>query len=202
MSWWSSHRAVDPADIEARFSNEDALEALEHTTDDILGEVDTAKIEHVRGLLDLLPAREADFMELYFLRHIKQTEIARIFGVSQPTVCYRLQRATARIKFLLEIPKFSPDEIRTAASAVLTDPVDVEILALMYVSTCQSEAAKHLGVSQGFVRHRFFRSLNRLRKEGQYGDLVTALDMISKNLNILREVKRPHWESRTLRVLA
>lgn len=170
------------------------------TSDDVLtsfvtiftdpDEGDLLIIDRVRKLLDQLPVIEADFIDLYFFRHVRQTDIATIFGVSQPTVCYRLQRAIQRIKYLLEVPKIDPNELRNDLKRFFTDPVDIEILVLMYETTCQSETAKRLGVTQGFVRHRFIRSTRRMNNHPTmsfYGNIFNA---VSENLNLLREVQR------------
>jgi DNA-directed RNA polymerase specialized sigma24 family protein len=153
-------------------------------------EDDLRVIERVRKILDRLPVIEADFIDLYFFRHLRQTDIAAIFGVSQPTVCYRLQRGIQRIKYLLEVPKVNAVTLRSDLRRFFTDPTDIEILVLMYETTCQSETAKRLGVTQGFVRHRFVRSTKRMNSHPAmrfYGEVFTV---VSDNLNLLREVQR------------
>ena len=153
-------------------------------------EDDLQIIEKVRKILERLPSIEADFIDLYFFRHIRQTDIAAIFCVSQPTVCYRLQRAIQRIKYLLEVPTLDPEVLRGDLKRFFTDPTDIEILILMYETTCQSETAKRLGVTQGFVRHRFIRSTRRMVVHPPmrfYGEVFTT---VADNLNLLREVQR------------
>jgi predicted DNA-binding protein (UPF0251 family) len=153
-------------------------------------------IERVEAILESLPPREADFVNLYYFKHLKQTDIAAIFHVSQPTVCYRLQRATARIQFLLTLPDIKRPDISETLNGFLSDPLDVQIMLLMYDTTCQSEVAKKLGVSQGLVRHRFIRSINRMKRVDNLADYVELFETIANNLNILREVQRPSWDSR------
>lgn len=153
-------------------------------------EDDLQVIDRVKKILDRLPVIEADFIDLYFFRHARQTDIAAIFGVSQPTVCYRLQRAIQRIKYLLELPEVDMGSLRTDLKRFFTDPTDIEILVLMYETTCQSETAKRLGVTQGFVRHRFIRSTRKMSSNPIlhfYGEIFTT---VSNNLNLLREVQR------------
>lgn len=153
-------------------------------------EEDLRVIERVKKILDRLPVIEADFIDLYFFRHLRQTDIAAIFGVSQPTVCYRLQRGIQRIKYLLQVPKVDEAALRSDLRRFFTDPTDIEILVLMYETTCQSETAKRLGVTQGFVRHRFVRSTKRMNTHPTmrfYGEVFTV---VSDNLNLLREVQR------------
>lgn len=151
---------------------------------------DRNMISKVKGIMESLPPIEYDFIDLYFFRHLKQTDIAAIFGVSQPTVCYRLQRAISRIKFLLQLPQVDHKEMRKDLSGFLSDPMDIEIMVYMYDTTCQSEAAKRLGVSQGLVRHRFIRTIERMNRIDSMSFYADLFSMIALNLNILREVRR------------
>jgi len=185
---------VDPFEMEARFSNEDGWAYLEWGQQEPSSDM-VKKLDRVKSVLESLPPREADFLDLYFFRRLKQTNIANIFRVSQPTVCYRLKRATSRIKFIFQLPNFDISEMETDLGGFLSDPVDVRIMALMYLTTCQSEVAKRLGVSQGLVRHRFIRSLKHMRHNPSMQKYVDVFDVISHNLNILREVQRIPAES-------
>ena len=186
---WSGQRILDPSEIQTRFSNEDSMAYMSSIFEEP-SEESTKLIERVRDILDLLPPREADFVNLYYFHHLKQTDIAAIFRVSQPTVCYRLQRATARIQFLLKIPDIKEEDMREALVPILSDSLDIQIVLLMCRTTCQSEVAKTLGVSQGLVRHRFIRSIGKMRKHRRLETYVELLEEIAQNLNILREVRR------------
>jgi len=197
---WFGYQMVDPSDIEKRFSNEDAFSQMDSIFTEP-SEDSQAKIERVKEMLDLLPDREADFVDLYYIKKINQTDIAFIFGVSQPTVCYRLQRATSRIQFLLQLPDITRPQLEDAMNNFLADPLDAKIMVLMWETTCQSEVAKRLGVTQGLVRHRFIRAVKRMRAADKLHELADMFDTISENLNILREVKRPSWDSRITHVI-
>lgn len=187
MSWhW---RMIDPTDIESRFSTEDSLAYMDSIFTEPTEE-DLEQIEDIRSVLGKLPPREADFVELYFFRHKKQTDIAHIFGVSQPTVCYRLQRATTRIRFLMELPDVEPKKLRRDLRGFLTDPIDVEVMVGMYDTKCQSTVAKKLNVSQGFVRHRFIRTIERMAVVPTMETYASLFRVISQNLSILREIRR------------
>jgi len=74
-------------------------------------------------------------------------------------------------------------------------------MQLMRETTCQSEVAKRLGVSQGLVRHRFIRSVNRMKMYPELAPYVKLFEFISANLNILREVQRPVEEQEVTCVL-
>ena len=184
----AGRNVLDPFEMETRFSTEDGLGFMDSIFTE-LSDADKRKIERIRGIMDELPPREADFIDLYFFRHLKQTDIAQIFRVSQPTVCYRLQRATARIQFIFQLPDIQIEDMEEDLEDVLPDSLDVQIMSLMYQTTCQSEVAKRLGVSQGLVRHRFIRSIKKLRAAKGMKVYVGVFDVISKNLNILREVQ-------------
>ncbi len=188
LSGWSGHFVVDPSEMESRYANEDGLAYLGSIFEGASDE-SQRKIERVRELLDLLPPREADFIDLYFFKRMRQTDIARVFGVSQPTVCYRLVRAAKRLRFLLDAPDISVDDLERDLPTILQDPLDVRIMILMWETTCQSEVALRLGVSQGLVRHRFLRAIEILQKS-QYPEYATAFEFVADHLIILREVKR------------
>jgi hypothetical protein len=174
---WSGHRMIDPTEIESRFAIEDGMSFMASVftepTDEAL-----AQIETIRDIMESLPAREADFIDLYYFKRKKQTEIAHIFDCSQPTVCYRLQRATARIQFLLQLPHVEEEDLLLDMSAFLADGLDVQIMLLMWQTTCQSEVAKQLGVSQGLVRHRFLRSVKRMRMFCAMPELMGELEAL------------------------
>ena len=186
MTRWVGYYTSDPLDIENRFSTEDAFVFPSAT----MSEESQQKLERIKGIIDSLPPREADFVELYYFNQLKQTDIAVIFGVSQPTVCYRLQRATARIQFQLSLPVVEKSQLDKDIEGFLADPLDVNIMKLMYETTCQSEVASKLNVSQGLVRHRFIRSIKRMSENSRMSVYAEIFTLISKNLNILREVQR------------
>lgn len=80
--------------------------------------------------------------------------------------------------------------------------IDVSILVGMWRTTCQSEVAKTLGLTQGRVRHRFFKAVEILREAAQknprfepYHQVFSAISG-GKKFNILREVKLPQWADR------
>lgn len=176
-------------DPDSVFSNEDSLSFFGSVFTEP-DEDDVKMMEKVRGMLDMLPPVEADFVEMYFFKHIKQTDIASIFGVSQPTVCYRLYRAIDRIKFLLILPKVDVDQMRSDLSKFMSDPMDIDIMMFMYETTCQSESAKRLKVSQGLVRHRFIRSIKKMAADESMHFYSEIFTMIADNLNIMRDVRR------------
>jgi DNA-directed RNA polymerase specialized sigma24 family protein len=159
------------------------------------------KIEKVKKIMDILPPLEADFIDMYYFKNIKQTSIARIFSVSQPTVCYRLQRASFRIRFFLDLPTVTKEEIEVSMKGFLSDPLDVKIMVYMYDTMCQSKVAKILGVTQGLVRHRFLRSIKRMQDVPSLEKYHTLFYLISKNLNTLRDLTIASGRYETLHVI-
>lgn len=158
---------LDPFSIETRFALEDGMGYLDSISDEV-SEDTRIELDRLKGVLSLLPKREADFVELYYFRKLKQTDIASIFKVSQPTVCYRLNRATIRVRFMLGLPQVDEEQMARDLRVIFPDPLDGEIMQAMYTTTCQSEVARLLGVSQGLVRHRFLRSLRVMKSLAEY----------------------------------
>src|SRR5688572_25270672 len=74
----------------------------------------------LRPLLERIPEREADIIELYFLMDKRQADIATIFGMTQAAVSYRLARGIKRIKFLLEMPDVSREQMQRDLSEIFT----------------------------------------------------------------------------------
>ncbi len=179
-----SHIVIsDPQDISSRFSNrqrfgcdgESAFEMddLENIIERSLSPApeeelltpnghlpDFGAVEHH---LDRIPAREADLIEMYYRDSMKQEQIARYFNITQAAVSYRLHRGIRRIQFLRTIPELDREDFEIELGPKFSDQ-DREILWLMYETTCQSEIAKRLSLTQGRVRHRFFRALNKIKE--------------------------------------
>lgn len=144
----------------ARFSTSDSIEPLPQTNEDW-------KADHLKKIKDILPQlpdREADLIRLYYFRKKRQTDIAEIFNITQAAVSYRLQRALERIRFLIEIPNVTKKQIFDDLYGFMSE-LDAQIFSEMFESTCQSEVADILDISQGRVRHRYIANLERLGYE-------------------------------------
>lgn len=188
-SGWFGHRVLDPLEIQSRFSLEDSMSSLGSIFNQPSEESERL-LQKVREIMDSIPLIEADILDLYYFKKMNQTNIARIFNVSQPTVHYRLQRAARRIQFLLAMPDVDRVQMKEDLHNVLDDPLDVEIMMKMDRTTCQSEVAKEVGVTQGFVRHRFLRSIEKMKKFEGMEVYLQIFEAICSNPNILREVRR------------
>jgi len=71
---WTDCRSVDPSELETRYSVDDLLEFIESTASDEPSEEALRSLERIREIMESLPPREADFVDLYFFRHLKQTD--------------------------------------------------------------------------------------------------------------------------------
>lgn len=191
---------VDPAELANRFATNDDPFEEEKEEEDIEALVTSSYEERIVPLLDRIPQREADLIYLYYIQKKRQADIADIFGVTQAAISYRLDRGLQRIKFLLEIPPVSEDDLRTDLPSLFKE-IDVAILVGMWQTTCQSEVASRLNLTQGRVRHRFFKAVKTLKEAAEanpkfvpYYKVFSAIS--SKKFNILREVKLPQWANR------
>lgn len=199
---------VDPAELANRFAAPDTML-------DELGDVEAIDAEdtlslfasddyetRIAPLLDLIPPKEADLIELYYVCKKRQADIAEMFDVTQAAISYRLDRGIQRIKFLLAIPVVTEEEMRDDLAG-LFDAIDVNILVGMWKTTCQSKVAEILNLTQGRVRHRFFKAVEKLKSATEKDTKFKPYEKIfvsisSKNFNILKSVNLPQWSNRGL----
>lgn len=140
-----------------------------------------ARMTEILRNLDPLDMRIVDL----HVRGATQAEVALSVGLSQPSVCYRLHQAVARIQFLLKVPRVDPRVMREALTPYFKQPIDVYILVMFVETTSQSEVARRLGVSQGFVRHRIQRSLKILEGVPSLASYLETVRQTQAHLNIL-----------------
>lgn len=174
-----SHLVIqDPNSISGKFSNRHSFNNIEEDLDNMISKnlapTDEQDLENnlnqanydfskVDRHLARIPAREADFIRLYHRDRMKQEQIARLFSITQAAVSYRLHRGIKRIQFLQTIPELEFESF-TKDLGPKFNAQDMEIMWRMYETTCQSEIAKKMGLTQGRVRHRFFRALNTIKE--------------------------------------
>lgn len=193
----SSHILIqNPSDMSSRFSTQDGLGQEESNIEDTMGdlidrslsleieEINYKKLEFgaISKYLDRIPDREADLIRLYHRDKMKQEQIARLFNITQAAVSYRLHRGIKRIQFLRTIPELEQEEFDVDLAHVFNNQ-DREILWRMYETTCQSEIAKQMGLTQGRVRHRFFRSLAKIKDliADEIREKQTYIDALKKH---------------------
>lgn len=199
----NSHSVLKPMDfmeMDSRFSNESAIRYGEFLNE-------TVGFEDIRPLLNRLPAREYDLVELYCVYRKNQKDIAKMFGVTQGAISSRLARAKKRLIFLRNLPKITEEEIDQDLSK-LFEETELEIIKFMMQTTCQSKTAQLLNekfnyadekkkMTQVKVRHRFEKCLNKLDEESkshlEFKKYFHLLKYIKKNLYLLHEVLLPHF---------
>lgn len=191
-SYWGGHVLIDPNDMERMFSVEDGFSQLPSVWEEP-SEDGMLQLDNVREVLDKVPPREADFIELYFFKRLRQTAIADLYNISQPSVVYRLQRGARRLRYLIEMPDYDRGQMEEDLAEVVSDPIDVKIMLGMVDTTCQSEVARDLGVTQGFVRHRFLRTIDRLEAIEGMETYVAVFRHVSNNSNIMKNTCRAAW---------
>lgn len=170
-----------------RFSLEDRLV---HVGDEARNP--EASMDKVKDALKMLPERERDMLEMYFFKEKGQAEIGRLFNVTQGDVSYRISRSVERLKFYLSLPKVCTRRMAMDLMRILKDPTYVAILVLMLQTTSQTAVGEQVGLTQGQVRYRFIKALERLREAARttpiYNVYVTIFDKIAANFNILRSL--------------
>jgi DNA-directed RNA polymerase specialized sigma24 family protein len=200
---------VDPAELANRFADPDSLldECEREDAEEVEALFSGDDYEtRILPLLDRIPKREADLIDLYYVCKKRQADIATIFGVTQAAISYRLDRGIQRIKFLLSIPDVLEEDMREDLKG-LFEQIDINILVGMWKTTCQSEVAKELQLTQGRVRHRFFKAVDTLKREVEQAGVRDEISVYtpyhkifssisSKKFNILRAVQLPQWANR------
>lgn len=182
---------MDFSEIENRFSNESKLKYLDDNF--------PYTFKDLEPYLDLLPKKEYDLIIMYYVLKKEQKEIAKILRLTQGGVSHRISRAKSRLRFLVKVPKFTKKELFEDLSELFED-LDLNILWGLYETTCQSEVAKQVGMTQSRIRHRFMKNLETLDKNtniDKFKKYFEAFKLISQNnFNILREIKLPKWASK------
>ena len=142
--------------------------------------------------IDRLPAMERDILRLHMTLRKSQTEVAKILGVSQPTVNYRYKRARQRLAFMEKVPAVTAQEIREVLLILGARDTDIEAMVLYVETSSQSEVARRMSTSQGAVRHWILRALvnhlqNDLREDDKHKRVRTACGMLVGKPGIFNE---------------
>jgi len=135
---------------------------------------------------------ERDILRLHQNLRKPQTEIAKILGVSQPTVNYRYKRARARLDFFDQLPKVTSDEIRQVLETLGVRDRDIEAMVLYVETNSQSEVARRMNASQGAVRYWVLRVLTEhlqkdMREDDMHKRVRTACGMLASKPGIFSE---------------
>jgi len=149
--------------------------------EDLKADSHTLDFASLSPYLDRIPPRESDLIRLYHHDKMKQEQIAKLFRITQAAVSYRLHRGIKRIQFLRTIPELEDETFNLELGSKFCSQ-DLEILWRMYETTCQSEIAKQMKLTQGRVRHRFFRALQKIKDliKGEVAEKQIQLQMMKK----------------------
>jgi hypothetical protein len=200
---FSQFKGYDPRDDEAEEDDleENGLAECELSPEEIAFFANQDFRAQIEPFLDRIPEREAYIIYMYFYQEKRQADIAIIFNMTQAAVSYRLARGIKRLRFLFDIPNITVDQMREDLPAIFRDSIDIDILVGMWVTTCQSLVAEQLGLTQGVVRHHFFKAVIHLQeaaleseKFAPYSEVFNKIS--SRKFNILREVQLPQWSNR------
>ena len=139
---------------------------------------------------------ERDILRLHMTLRKSQTEVAKILGVSQPTVNYRYRRARERLDFMDKLPPVTGDEIREVLAGLGAREQDIEAMVLYVETNSQSEVARRMQTSQGAVRHWIHRGLvnhlqNDLSSDDVHRRVRTACGMLVSKPGIFNEPQKP-----------
>jgi hypothetical protein len=141
----------------------DALEG--RTREDLVGNLWGYSDIEVEAALSWLDDETADMLVLHLIYHKGQHDLAEIFGLTQAAISYRLLRARASLRLLLERPKYRhPDDLYQRLLRRF-DEVHATTLTKYYYCGCQKAVADELGVSQGRVRNHLMWSVRKLVEE-------------------------------------
>lgn len=181
-------QSIDSNELESRFSTEDRLIYFDNSK---------YSLDDVKPYLALLPTKEADLILMYYVLKKDQKEIAKILNLSQGGVSHRIARARERLKFLISIPKFSRTDLFEDLKEIIEEEVDLIILWEIYRTTCQSQVAEIVEMTQSRVRHRMMKSLKIMEEASKSQEKIKvyyqAFEQISRNFNILHEISLPKW---------
>ena len=147
--------------------------------------------------IERLPPLERDILHLHMVLRKTQIDVAKILGVSQPTINYHYKRARERLEFLELLPPISPEEVRTVLRRLGARETDVEAMTLYVETNSQSEVARRMGTSQGAVRHWLHRALVShlqpdINNEDVHKRVRTACSMLAKKPWIFIEATKPN----------
>jgi len=145
--------------------------------------------------LNRVPPIEADILEMRFRSRLSLAQIATIFErASHSTICYLIDRAVARIRFLISLPAVSNDQLADAVSSV--SPDNVELCVLLSETTSATQTAQRLGITHTTIWRRRNKVIELMRVARRtdpmrYTRPLKLLVMLRDNSRILSEYRQP-----------
>lgn len=192
--WWvlregKRERGFSTREAARTYRNTPGVAPPGHNQKYLLALISVFGAKRVNQTLSKLGPSEALTLR-YTLEGLSQTEIAKTLNMTQPAVNYNLRRGMERITYILNRPGIDLPKLRGDMQILGVDPTDIDLVALYLETTCQSDVAKKLGVTQGFVRYRLLRTKTLLEKGAQenpdvYTTPLGLLNTALENTNIL-----------------
>lgn len=135
----------------------------------------------------MLPLVEQDLLRMR-AEGVRQVDVAKLLGWTQPNVGFRIKRAHARLKFRRELPVPSEAKLRRDLASVQT-PRQIDVLWDLSLTSSQTNTARRLGGSQRRIRHALTKAHLTLqeRKERHLRMYVKMTTMLldRRNMNML-----------------
>jgi len=175
---------MDQRLLESLFSDDQGLASLPSYYDE-LDEESQSLFNLVLEEMEKISPLEADIIELH-LKGISQSLLGKIFGFTQPNIHYRLNRATERLKMMVQIEDFDEEELTERLGTVFRNEKDLKVMVYIYLWSSQSKVAKLIGESQGKVRYRFMKGLRVLEDIEELEDIYKSLKLVGENISLLR----------------
>lgn len=137
--------------------------------------------------LKYLPEIEAEIFWLLFVKRKNQKDVAKLLGVSQPTVSYRFRRTLVKLSYIMVVGSLNVQELLKEVY-FLTDK-DREILFHLIFSVNQEIVGRSLGLRQSSVKWVFVKTLNKLRQlekeqPEKWSKHLALILLLSRNLGI------------------
>ena len=118
-------------------------------------------------LLPRLPPLEADWVHLFYFKRLSQGDHRCAFRLHAALGALPTEpsHGTAAVPLAAPVAS-SPDcvaqALRELGAQLRLEAVDIELVRHMLETTCQSETGARLGFTQGKVRYRYHRVVERL----------------------------------------
>lgn len=136
--------------------------------------------------LPFLPELEQEIFFLIFRKQKGQKDIARLLGLSQPTISYRYRRVLVKLSYLMVLIAVRPD-VLLAELDFLKDYERLVLLDLMYYTNQELVGKKH-DVRQSSVKWIFVKTKKRLREmelqePEKWGAHYCLMMLLARHLN-------------------
>lgn len=171
------------------------------------GPSDPDELDRYQQLINQLDPFEADIIYLTFVVGFNQGIIASMFGVSQPTISYRLNRGIMRLRIFNQFDDHTSDDVRQHMKKMdfssVTCPTPFrkglkkereDAIAVFWDTYSQTGAARSLGKgwSQGRVRHHIRIVMGKLDPKHWLSEGLRLRHLLKPTENVVSNARRTH----------